>query len=65
MMLKPVLAAALTASFLMVGGCASKPDASGGLQAYAPCQRRRRYCAADWKFNPHPRPPAIYCDRRR
>jgi len=29
MMLKPVLAAALTASFLMVGGCASKPDASG------------------------------------
>lgn len=36
MMLKPVLAAALTASFLMVGGCASKPDASGGLQAYAP-----------------------------
>jgi len=36
MILKPLIAAALTTSFLMVGGCKSSPDSAAALQAFAP-----------------------------
>lgn len=36
MILKPVLAAALASSLLMVGGCASKDKTPAGVQAFAP-----------------------------